>query len=176
MPWKRSILVVANVTATSEELLVALRGRATGEQAEFTLIVPATPFGGGLASAQNTLNEAVARLRAAGLEIDGGVGDGDPIIAITEAWDPKRYDEIVISTLPTELSKWLQADLPHRVAKLTGAPVTHVVSAPPRKRDYATVAPREHEKHGVISPLSVLGWGGEGNSGGRSGRIGQPPS
>jgi hypothetical protein len=86
------------------------------------------------------------------------VGDGDPIIAVTEAWDPKRYDEIVISTLPSSMSKWLQADLPHRAEKITGAPVEHIVSQPP-KPEHEVVSPPAHEKKGVMSPLSVLGWG-----------------
>jgi hypothetical protein len=110
------------------------------------------------------VSEAVTRLRAAGLDADGGIGDGDPIIAVTEAWDPKRYDEILISTLPTALSKWLQADLPHRVERITGAPVTHVISAPP-KPELETVRAREAEKRGVMTPLSVLGWGGAGPGG-----------
>jgi sirohydrochlorin ferrochelatase len=160
MAWKKQVLVVANVTAASEELLSALQQRADQEAVAFTLIVPATPTGGGRTAAQEKVEDAVARLQAAGLEADGSVGDGDPMIAVTEAWDPKRYDEIVISTLPSSMSKWLQADLPHRVERVTGAPVQHIVSQPP-KQEHATVAPPEHEKMGVITPLSVLGWGGQ---------------
>jgi nucleotide-binding universal stress UspA family protein len=163
MPWKRSILVVANVTAASEELLGALNSRAANQSTEFTLIVPATPFGGGRAAAKQTVTEAVERLRAAGLEVQGSVGDSDPVIAVTEAWDPTRYDEIVISTLPMHLSKWLHAGLPERIANVTGAPVTHVVSEPP-KRAYATIPARGAERRGVMSPLSVLGWGANGDN------------
>lgn len=159
MTWKRTVLVVANVTATSDELLEALRRRAESETVTYTLVVPATPFGGGREAAQKTVEQAVRKLRDAGLDVQGSTGDGDPIIAVTEAWDPKRYDEIVISTLPMRFSKWLHAGLPERVAKITGAPVTHVVSKPPR-RDYPIVHPPEHEKQGVITPLTVLGWGG----------------
>jgi hypothetical protein len=68
-------------------------------------------------------------MRAAGLEVDGSLARGaDPLSAVHEAWDPAKYDEIVVCTLPTGVSKWLQVDLPHRVAKLTDAPVTHVVA------------------------------------------------
>ena len=68
-------------------------------------------------------------MRGAGLEVDGTLAhDADPIGAVHEAWDPAKYDEIVVCTLPTGVSKWLQVDLPHRVAKLTDAPVTHVVA------------------------------------------------
>ena len=159
MAWKRSVLVLANVTATSDELLQALQARAAREPMSFMLIVPATSLGGGRQAAKQQVLDAVERLRAAGLEAEGGIGDGDPMIAVTETWDPRRFDEIVISTLPSAVSKWLQTDLPHRVAKLTGAPVTHVVSAPP-KRTYATVPAPEQSNQGVLRPLSVLGWGG----------------
>jgi len=49
-------------------------------------------------------------------------------VAVSEAWDPARYDEIIVSTLPTGVSRWLQIDLPRQVAKLTDAPVAHVVA------------------------------------------------
>ena len=45
-------------------------------------------------------------------------------------WDPAKFDEIVVSTLPTGTSKWLQIDLPHRVERITGMPVEHVVASP----------------------------------------------
>ncbi len=161
MTWKTNVLVVANVTATSHELLDVLEARAERAPSTFTLIVPATPFGGGRAAALENLAQAIEHLRRAGLEVDGGVGDGDPIVAVTEAWDPKRYDEIIVSTLPMRFSKWLHAGLPERIAKMTGAPVTHLVSQPP-KAAIETVPPPARENRGVVmGPLSVLGWGGQ---------------
>ena len=159
MTWKRSVLVVANVTATSDLLLNALKLRAEHEPVSFTLVVPATPFGGGKEAARETLNVALDRLRSAGLQADGKIGDGDPVVAVSEAWDPRRFDEMVVSTLPMGFSKWLHAGLPERIAKLTGAPVAHVVSAPPKPVLQAVPAP-EHEDRGVMmGPLSVLAWG-----------------
>ena len=160
MAWKRSILVVANVTATSDELLGALEARAARESAMFTLIVPATPFGGGRAAAQATLSEALQRLRDVGLEIDGAVGNPDPIVAVIDAWDPKRHDEIVVSTLPLQLSKWIHAGLPERIAKLTGAQVTHLVSQPAKPAVDTAPAPAHEDRGVVMGPLSVLAWGG----------------
>jgi hypothetical protein len=156
--WKKHILVVANVTAASDELLDALKQQAARQPTAFTLIVPATPFGGGRAAAHEALVNAVERLRAEGLEAEGTVGDADPIVAVTEAWDPKRHDEIVVSTLPMRFSKWLHAGLPERIAKCTGAPVTHVISAPTRPEAEVEPAP-QHEKS-AMGPLSVLSWGG----------------
>ncbi len=159
MPFTKSVLVVANVTATSPELTGELCARAEREPITFTLIVPATHSSGGRAAAHAQLGEALDRLRAAGLDVAGEVRDADPLIAISEAWDPKRYDEILISTLPMKFSKWLHGGLPERVSKLTGALVTHVVSQPPRPDAVAVPAP-EHEDRGVmLGALSVLRWG-----------------
>ena len=159
MVWRTNVLVVANVTATSRELMAALTARANREPASFTLIVPATPFGGGRAAALEMLGDAIGQLRGGGLEVDGKVGNADPVVAVTEAWDPKLYDEIIVSTLPMSVSKWLHAGLPERIVKMTGAPVTHIVSQPP-KPAVETVAPRERQNRGVVmGPLSVLGWG-----------------
>ena len=158
MTWKRSVLVVANVTATSDELLAVLKARAETGLVSFVLVVPATPFGGGRAAATQTLGAALEQLRSVGLEADGQIGNADPVVAVTEAWDPKRFDEIVVSTLPMRFSKWLHAGLPERIEKLTGAPVTHVVSEPPKPAHRPAPAPA-HEERGVMAPLSVLAWG-----------------
>jgi len=160
LTWKRHILVVANVTSTSGELLQALRERAAREPVSYMMLVPATPFGGGRAVATEKLHEALGLLSAAGLEAQGGVGHADPMVAVTDAWDPMLYDEIIVSTLPMRFSKWMHAGLPERIARVTGAPVTHIVSQPPRQPEATTAAPRREEGEGVMGPLSVLAWGG----------------
>lgn len=159
MTWKRNVLVVANVTAASDELLAALKARAEKEPASFTLVVPATPFGGGRQAAEAKVKEAVAQLKAAGLEATGSIGDGDPIIAVTEMWDPKQFDEIIVSTLPMRFSKWLHAGLPERISKLTGAPCTHIVSEPPKPAAHAGPPPAHDGAAEALGPLAVLGWG-----------------
>jgi hypothetical protein len=151
--WTKHVLVVANVTAVSDELLAALTRLAADQPAAFTLIVPATPS----EADPDRLEAALERLHAAGLQVEGRIADSDPLMAVSEAWDPRRYDEIVISTLPMRVSKWLNAGLPKRVADLTGALVTHIVSEPPRP--VVIAPPRPHEKS-LLGPLSVLGWGG----------------
>lgn len=158
MAFKKNILVIANVTATSDELCSNLIERAKHELAAFTILVPATSAAGGHAAAQEQLEAAVARLRGAGLEASGSVGHRDPIVAISEAWDPRHYDEIVISTLPIGASKWLHAGLPERISKLTGTLVTHIVSEPPRPAVEKGPPPRHADKG--LGPLTVLGWGG----------------
>jgi hypothetical protein len=153
MAWRTNVLVVANVTASSEDLLGALRRLAEHRAAHFTLIVPASPFGGGRTGAAATLETALQHLREAGLEADGLVGDGDPCVAVTEAYDPRRHDQIVVSTLPLGASKWLHAGLPERIARLTDAPVTHVVSRPRATPPESVPAPPHAESLGLLGPL-----------------------
>jgi len=159
MAWKTSVLVVANVTAASDELLAALRERAGEGPAEFMLLLPAT--GGDSASARGECERAIARMREAGLEVTGKVGDRDPVVAVHEAWDPRRYDEVIVSTLPTGASRWLQIDLPHRIERITDVPVRHVVSKPAEEPRPTYSPPPKPEHHGLFTPLEVLGWGGK---------------
>jgi hypothetical protein len=161
MTWKRNVLVVANVTATSDELLSTLQERAASQPMSFELIIPATPFAGGGEAATAQLQEALQKLTDAGLEARGQIAHGDPIIAVTDAWDPKRHDEIIVSTLPMRLSKWMHAGLPERIAKLTGAPVTHVVAQPPKEPVPTSAPPPRDESSAAMGPLAVLAWGGQ---------------
>jgi hypothetical protein len=161
MTWKRNVLVVANVTATSQQLLDTLQERAAREPMSFTMVIPATPFGGGGEAAAAQLAEALELYAQAGLEAQGTIGHGDPMVAVTDAWDPKLYDEIVVSTLPMRLSKWLHAGLPERVGKVTGAPVTHIVSDPPKPALEGATRPAGEDRAASMGPLSVLGWGGQ---------------
>jgi hypothetical protein len=125
------VLVVANRTADSEGLAEILSSRADAADASFTLLVPATHRGpdrsSGFAGAREQLNAALARLRDAGLDVGGKVGDPDPIVAVNEIWKPGEFDEVIVSTLSREASRWLEWDLPHRVARLTDCQVQHVV-------------------------------------------------
>ena len=132
---KARVLVVANRTADSDELLGALDRRAAEGPAEFTLLVPATPRGvawaadmhSGGGEAELHRDQAVSRMRAAGLDVaDGKVGDPDPVAAVEDEVNFGSYDEIMVSTLPRNLSKWLKLDLPHRVERATGLPVRHI--------------------------------------------------
>jgi hypothetical protein len=129
LPWQTNVLVVANRTSASDELMEALRRRADRGPTAFTLLVPAGP--GARDEGRERLDDALARMRAAGLEVVGKLGiDSNPLFSLTEVWDAATFDEIVISTFPSGVSHWLNLDLPQRVARLTDAPVEHVVSTP----------------------------------------------
>ena len=132
-----NVLVVANRTAESEELQQALQDRAAkGDSPKFTLVVPSAH---GLAKAANPdqeipaaqghVDNAGAKLREAGLDVEGRLGDPDPVAAVQDANNTGTYDEVIVSTLPTHLSKWLRVDLPRKAAHATGLPVTHVVGS-----------------------------------------------
>ena len=131
----KEILVVANQTAESDELLGALKARSDEGECEFTLLVPATPHGvswaadmfAGKQEAEDHLQAMVKRLRDIGLPVkEAKVGDPDALAAIQDVCNFDSYDEVIVSTLPLHLSKWLKLDLPHKVEHATGLPVLHV--------------------------------------------------
>jgi hypothetical protein len=154
-----NVLVVANLTASSQHLLDALKARAERSPIRITLVMPAQGPGlGGREAVRERLDQALAGMREAGLEADGAIGDADPMEAVAECFDPARHDEAIVCTLPGRSSKWLQYDFPHRVARFTGVPVTHVVADDLKPAPRTTPAPT-HERQ-PLGPLSVLSWGG----------------
>jgi hypothetical protein len=152
MAWEFSLLVVANVTADSDELVECLRDRAANGACRFTLVMPASGQ-----AARDRLAVALDRMREAALEnVEGRVGDPDPVVAVMDIWDPMKFDEIVVSTLPTGSSRWMGLDLPHRLEKLTSVPVRHVVSKPPRQPAPTGPPPQRPQKMGVLAALAAL--------------------
>jgi hypothetical protein len=139
MPSDRAkVLVVANRTAESPELLEALRARTVQGPCEFTLLVPSTPHGIAWAADMHAGGEEaeghraafVAELRDEGLDVTAAkVGDPDPLAAIQDECNFNDYDELIVSTLPLHVSKWLRVDLPRKAKAATGLPVTHVVGS-----------------------------------------------
>ena len=130
--------MVANRTAESPELLDALRTRTVQGPCEFTLLVPATPHGiawaadmhAGGDEAEVHREAFVEELRQEGLDVaDARVGDPDPLAAIQDECNFNTYDELIVSTLPLHVSKWLKVDLPRKARAATGLPVTHVVGS-----------------------------------------------
>jgi hypothetical protein len=131
------VLVVANRTAATPALLQAVRERAERGPCTFTLLVPNTTHGlhrvvdpedQGMGEAEGVLELALPLLdEAAGGEVEGMVGDPDPLSAIQDAVNLRGFDEIILSTLPTRVSRWLHLDLPRKAAGL-GLPVTTVTA------------------------------------------------
>lgn len=122
-----TILVLANKTAQSDELFKALEVRAAKAAIRLDFVAP--PDGAGAApreEAQRRLDAALLRAHDAGWEAHGEIGDCDALSAVVEAYDPKRHDEIIVSTLPPSISHWMGIDLPARVGRATNALVSHV--------------------------------------------------
>jgi hypothetical protein len=152
MAWHARVLVIANLTADSPELLAALRARIEQGSIEATLLMPATRIGlRGREEAQVRLDEALEGWREAGIEAAGIVGDPDPVVAVHEAWNPRAFDEVIVSTLPGHSSKWLQFDLPHRVAQITGLEVTHVAARKRPQLRFSTPPQREKLEFGPLT-------------------------
>ena len=129
------VLVVAHKTAATQPLLDAVRERAKRGPATFTLLVPnpahglhkvVDPEDQQASEAQTVINEAIPALsEAAGAPVEGIVGDADPVAAVHDAINLRGFDEVIVSTLPVRLSRWLKLDLPSKVAGM-GLPVTTV--------------------------------------------------
>ncbi len=131
------VLVVANRTAESSELLHVMRERAAEGPAAFTLVVPSSAHGltwatdmhAGGPEAERHLAAALAGMRRAGLTVEGRLGDPDPVAAVQDAVNFENFDEAIVSTLPHGVSRWLGLDLPRRVERTTGLPVRHVTAS-----------------------------------------------
>ncbi len=146
------LLLVANKTLDSGEVSRFVRERmAKDDNCQFTLLVPATPHGGQPGSrmaneianagsgvrvsdvtegvddweyARSRLEYGLSIMRVLGATVDGEVGDANPARAITEILKLKTFDEVVLSTLPKGISRWLGLDIPHQIQRRFHVPVT----------------------------------------------------
>ena len=155
-PVVHRYLLVANRTLGGPQLIDAIRDRMSRGPAEFWVLVPSMPtthlvndFNAlscafpvdpdllpgaadvqtrdqGIAEAQSNLDTELERLRQLGATADGAVGDPDPMKAIETTLAQRQFDEILLSTLPPGISRWLAWDLPHRVRRKTSVPLTVV--------------------------------------------------
>lgn len=145
------VMVVGNATLRAQRLQDSLTERAAGGPTAFLLVVPAVETSAvagehswfetvgaahpreesltGHMLAQRRMDEAVDRLREAGVDIDGMVGDADVMRAVQQARQSFAADEIVLATLPPARSRWLAADLPEELRRRYNLPVTVVAAA-----------------------------------------------
>jgi hypothetical protein len=147
----RQVLVVANRTVGGDELADVITARHAAGPCEFHLLVPVPPTPpigvamgfsamevGMIPAAQGPDEQEVALerlqfgldwMRSLGVTVSGTVGESDAVRAIRSVLEGRRIDEIIVSTLPTSLSRWLHQDLPHRVERKFKLPVTVVTAA-----------------------------------------------
>jgi hypothetical protein len=133
----RSVLVVANQTLASPALSAAIQQRLIEEPTRIHVVVPVTPVERGLtwdetrarSAAAERLTTILMTLRALGAEVSGEVGSNDPVAAVQDAMRSRIVDEIIVSTLPPGVSRWLRLDVPSRLSGWFDVPVS-VVTVP----------------------------------------------
>ena len=136
------ILVVANRTASTPQLLEEVARRAQAGPCAFALLIPDASS---RKAADWTMAAAIPLLeRAARGKVEALVGGPDPFTAVGRAVHEGHFDEIIVSTLPPKRSWWLRRDLITRVEGL-GLPVTAVV--PGQKPSIGAV---DHAKRALI--------------------------
>ena len=133
---ERRVLVVANETVQGEELLSTISTLALVERTQFLVVCPAlnsrlktftSDEDPAREAARARLDVTLARLRSVGIEAQGEVGDGDPLVAVDDAMRTFGPNEIVISTHPPGRSNWLERGIVESVRARYDVPVTHVV-------------------------------------------------
>ena len=133
---ERRILVIANETVGGETLREMILRKAEGADEQVRVVVPAlnSPLrhwasdeDAARAAAADRLEASLRRLKEAGVDADGEVGDGDPLQAIEDALRTFGADEIVISTHPEGRSNWLERGVVEKARDRFDCPITHVV-------------------------------------------------
>ncbi|KMO73865.1 amino acid permease [Mycolicibacterium chubuense] len=136
------VLVLANQTLDSHELLAELSRIGADRDARYLVVVPASPVDTGAAAthgprdvteatqeaAQARLDATLSALRSENLDAEGELGDYRPLRALDHAVETFDPDQIVIATLPPELSIWQRFDVVDRARSQFKVPVTHVVA------------------------------------------------
>ena len=142
-PAAHRVLVLANDSLGSGELHEALRQIGADRDSVFQVVVPVSPVDTGVAAAHGPLDVWAAtrevaderlgvilgEMRAQNLTSEGILGDQIPRVALAEAVDAFRPDQIVIATPPPEESVWNHYDVVDRARADYGVPVTHVICA-----------------------------------------------
>jgi GABA permease len=143
--------MVANQTIGSTELTEAVTERLERGPCLFHLVVPVPPtppsaISVGLAAAESAatafmvlpdlralaeerLESGLDWLRRLGADASGEVATTDTIAVVQGIVTRDRVDEVIVSTLPSRISKWLRQDLPHKIEKAVEVPVTVVTSS-----------------------------------------------
>jgi len=124
---EKNVLVLANETIVSPQLLDRIRERAKQGPASFLLVAPQSDAVDTVEAARR-IRRALSALRVDGIDAHGQVVDPDPYTAAMNATHDERVDEIIVSTFPQARSGWMRRDVIERLRADTGLPVEHVVA------------------------------------------------
>lgn len=148
-------LLIANQTLGGAELEEVIRRRIDAGGAHFHVVVPMiepreearayvpadptfaipqpavqddgpTPLEQAQERSRHRLERMIAKIEDLGGVADGEVGPSDTKRAVEDALAHTTPDEVIVSTLPVGLSRWLKLDLPSRIERLVEVPVTVV--------------------------------------------------
>lgn len=151
-------LIVANKTLAGDQIPRLVTERAEAGASEFHLLVPASrsketqrlmtgaadPMSGfavvgaddmaaaraqDVMQAEERLATFLVRLAPHRHLLTSEVGGHDPFAAVARVMERSSFDEVIISTLPSAVSRWLKMDLPSRIERAYSIPV--VVINPP---------------------------------------------
>lgn len=147
----RRYLIIANRTLVSPGLEQLVHECVAAHPCEFHVLVPQAstptiyavdPMGlmdfrsnqsdrDYYADARHEAEERLDHFREAfarqGLLITGEVGCSDPLLAARRVVKRLLFDEIIVSTLPAGVSRWLKMDLVNRIQRAFGLRVTSLV-------------------------------------------------
>jgi hypothetical protein len=140
MPTDRSsqqirVLVVANETLASEALREVVL--ASGPASSIHIVAPALSSRVAFwtsdnrharSAAERRLQACVEGLRRTGLNVEGAIGDANPLVAIEDALRVREVDLIVIVTHPRGRSNWLERRVVERARQRLPHAIVHVVA------------------------------------------------
>jgi hypothetical protein len=120
-------LVLANQTAAGGELVQYLEKLAEDGPHRFIVVVPQDSGDGrAVRSARERLEKLLESLRSDQIVAAGMIGDPDPYTAAMNALQYFHISEVVVSTLPSNRSAWVEKGLVEKIEQNSGKPVQHV--------------------------------------------------
>jgi hypothetical protein len=135
-------LVVATKTVAAPDLVNRLQERAAATPHRYTMVCPRSeevPENVVVRDLASTL----AALYRAEIDATGQPMSPDPFLAVKNAIEHYRIDEVLISTYTGETSRWLEEDLVGRVREITEKQVEHIEVGRPAAAVAAAVAEGE---------------------------------
>ena len=132
--------MLANQTVDGAPLIAELEARkAAHPRLEVLVVSPSLPASrlqliasdtdAARHQAQERLERSLAALGRAGIAATGVRGDEDPVQAAADALHGFPADEVIVSTLPPGVSRWIERDVVGALRERVRVPVAHVTAA-----------------------------------------------